>query len=628
MPSSILRFLLFQISVFIFISKKKIIIMEVELKCFDISRYVKLFLHLTETSSNRDVIDQRFKSLVTDFLEESKNFVDLKTLIYNILDLNLPISLDSVIKPYIDERRDEIFKILMNYVMEKRPDVPNHEIKKERAYLCLSNLPFVSKEDHDKFLCKIDEIENEDFCMSLKQTFPHHCSNNILKSNFYNSMNISKDEVCYWKHPEKKIAVTCPMKLALSSANNSDRHGSAKLEGSKVLNMAIDIWNPSTKSIETPIHGSLELIAADNNDDCAFMQDNCNDKKETQPFLLFESYNDLSGRFREDALKITRQNAEEILGNYENPKDPFRFYKYCFFFVGILRHQQIFSDLQKKLDDTSITSSLWDQLMAFTRGYSLRLNVSNHGPSKSGFSSSSAIMLTILSLLYKAMMQDQILFPNSQEIYHLSLLAELHLKLRSGWNDTLALLPGGIHEFNSVITNIGLPMPTVNNIKEIDCHILNQRLLLVHTGLQRAASGRMNRRHEVYLSKETNCYSLLLQSFKIHDEIVSALRNHRWKQLGLLLSEYMALRIGFDQGATNDDLDFFFAYMKDSGLVYGGMLAGAGGGGIAQLIRSDECTDILLNQALQEIKLQRKAFSNPLYGRIHYAINKDGLKFL
>lgn len=128
----------------------------------------------------------------------------------------------------------------------------------------------------------------------------------------------------------------------------------------------------------------------------------------------------------------------------------------------------------------------------------------------------------------------------------------------------------GIHDFKTLPTK-GLPVPIET---QLDVKNLDQHLVLIHTGLQRKATGRLNRRHEVYLSKDPKTYPFILESLMIHDEIVDALKKQDYPRLGKLCTEYMELRIGIDCDATNPYLRYFFKYLLDEGLIYGGLLAG------------------------------------------------------
>jgi galactokinase/mevalonate kinase-like predicted kinase len=511
------------------------------------------------------------------YLKENRDIVHL-------IEHNIPVS-HTLVKT---TDTTELKQILLDYARKKEQegiDGDNSLIKAERAYFILSDVT-----NDLSYRNKIDELENNDFMT---------CMNRILSREKQNSQlawSIGQDEALH---------ATAPMKVALSSANGSDRHGAAKLEGSRVLNMAINLVmnNEAAPTIKAHIH----LL--------------------DEQKLVFEGYNDMTGTFQTHHFEMDKTSIDLFFnGNvtnvekdaFSNSDDFFRFYKYGLVFSGIINCFGTSGDVR---------SLLWNSLMTFTGNKGLLIHVSNTGPSRSGFSSSSAIMVTILSLLYRVSNQHDKL----SRVYDLALLAENCLGLRSGWNDTYTLLPG-IHDFFTLPTR-HLPTPQINPIP-FETEQLEKRLFLIHTGLQRKATGRMNRRHEIYLSKDPSKYPYLMKSLIVHEHIVHALHVNDFVRLGELMTQYMDFRIAFDPEATNEYLERFFTILKEKKLIYGGLLAGAMGGGIAQVIASDLGLELengvtKLERQVNELKVLDfcgyQPFNNALYRKIDFGINQQGV---
>eukprot|EP00002_Diphylleia_rotans_P011111 TRINITY_DN219_c0_g4_i3.p1 TRINITY_DN219_c0_g4~~TRINITY_DN219_c0_g4_i3.p1 ORF type:complete len:525 (-),score=92.30 TRINITY_DN219_c0_g4_i3:492-2066(-) len=366
--------------------------------------------------------------------------------------------------------------------------------------------------------------------------------------------------------PADSIRVFAPMKLAISSANNSDRHGAAKLEGSRVINMAINI-TPASQTNEQgdgPIPPVRVTI-----------------QRTSDKVIRLLCYSDLKGDFSLETEEITLSNCERLLALgpsqelYSDSKDIFRFHKYALAFVGIVRS---LASAKSYILEPSLA---WNDIMSFTQGDGMVLCIESVGPSRSGFSSSSSVMSAVLSALYTVSGQSQMLV----QLEDLVLLAENNLGFRSGWNDTYALR-AGVHHYTTQPTP-DLPQPIQHSIDLADLNVdlLRTRMLIIHTGIQRQATHRMNRRHEVYLSKNPDLYESLLESFDVHDDMVDALNKNEFGRLGHLMCRYTQLRATFDHDALTPALRHFFDVLRAQGVIEGGMLAGAMGGGIAQVYR-------------------------------------------
>lgn len=352
--------------------------------------------------------------------------------------------------------------------------------------------------------------------------------------------------------------------LFFHSANGSDRYGACKWEGSRVINMALDLClqtNNNTMA-QPPIEAQLQLLSPEH---------------EHYGKIVLHGYNDMLGTFAHFEQVIDKPSVLQLfaIANVDqistvsqlqnaimsDTQDMFRMYKYVLYFLDLTSCK--LENLQDYLEQ------VWQQVMQFSQGHGFLWSLSNKGPSCSGFSSSSAVMTTLLTMMYTATCQHDKL----QHVHDWALLAENKMGLRSGWNDTYTL-KAGMHHYTSMPTTL-VPVPIDDGtLSSIPMENFVKRVALVHTGLQRKATGRMNRRHEVYLSKDEQLYPYLLQSFNVHDEMVHALQMQDFNLLGKLCTEYMQCRVAFDADATSEYLNKFFEELIVNGVIEGGLLSG------------------------------------------------------
>jgi mevalonate kinase len=188
---------------------------------------------------------------------------------------------------------------------------------------------------------------------------------------------------------------------------------------------------------------------------------------------------------------------------FSDALDPLRFLKYALSFVGLLapvaKAERYGRDAGRVLED----------LRWATGGGGLAIRIDHTGPARSGFASSSAVALCLLAALYRLQGKGHAL----DRIYDIALLFENRLGLRSGWNDTYGVRPG-LKDFFTLPT-AGLPRP-VERLIPIDPALLAERLWLVNTGIARMATGRMNVRHHIFLSRDETLYPHLTSSLSLH----------------------------------------------------------------------------------------------------------------
>eukprot|EP00455_Lapot_gusevi_P025947 TRINITY_DN2737_c0_g2_i3.p1 TRINITY_DN2737_c0_g2~~TRINITY_DN2737_c0_g2_i3.p1 ORF type:complete len:330 (-),score=59.77 TRINITY_DN2737_c0_g2_i3:87-1076(-) len=314
--------------------------------------------------------------------------------------------------------------------------------------------------------------------------------------------------------------------------------------------------------------------------------------------------------------------------------------KYALFFTGIIK---------------SPSAEIMQQLLHFTdtgvvgepRG--LRLSLSNRGPSRSGFASSSAVATTLLQVLYRCSGQTDI--ANDRiSLGSRVLLFENHLGLKSGRQDVDGLLPGGFKVLHYAPTSEFLvPHITLWPANQLDVASLPSHLVLVDSGIPRPAvldlRRGLNMRHWAFLSRQPHKYHAIQQSIGIHFQIVEAFSGQQWERLGALFLQYMALRAIIDPGAIQSvhDQDFgspllmqLFTPLRQQGLIYGGMFTGAMGGGVAMLVSTPVGQEMIddngqsstrLDVALKMLSQTRTASGALPFARLRkicYSINVGG----
>ena len=124
--------------------------------------------------------------------------------------------------------------------------------------------------------------------------------------------------------------------------------------------------------------------------------------------------------------------------------------KYALVFVGIIKYNPSHPSSGKQAstgdkDDSKTNHDVLNDVNEFTgnNNHGLKLSVTNVGPSRSGFASSSAVAMNILKVLYYCCNMTHIA-NNDILLGSMALLFENHLGLKSGRQDVDGLLPNGI----------------------------------------------------------------------------------------------------------------------------------------------------------------------------------------
>ncbi len=151
-------------------------------------------------------------------------------------------------------------------------------------------------------------------------------------------------------------------------------------------------------------------------------------------------------------------------------------------------------------------------------------------------------------------------------------------------------------------------------------------------------------RHYAYVSRDPARFGAVMKSLEVHDRIVEALRREDWPKLGALFTQYLDLRERIDPGATQSVYDeaagrkvlrYPFERLLADGLIYGGMYAGAMGGGCLMLVPTPLGKEIApagatrLAAAIESMRKARLGGQRP-FARLRvydYSINTRGLEY-
>jgi galactokinase/mevalonate kinase-like predicted kinase len=249
-----------------------------------------------------------------------------------------------------------------------------------------------------------------------------------------------------------------------------------------------------------------------------------------------------------------------------------------------------------------------------------------------------------LRALYGASGQDELAQPAT--LSSLALLLENEVGLKSGKQDTDGPLYPGVKAIKYPPTDGFLESDL--EVLAVDERALRENLVLVNSGIQRPAANGMRRglnmRHYAYISRDPKRFAAVMKSLDVHDRIVDAVLREDWPRLGALFTEYLDLREKIDPGATQTEFDEaarrkVLRYPLDcllvEGLIYGGMYAGAMGGGCLLLVPTPLGKErngagvTRLQRALDRLRDATFGDTRP-FSRLRaydYAINTKGLEY-
>jgi galactokinase/mevalonate kinase-like predicted kinase len=388
----------------------------------------------------------------------------------------------------------------------------------------------------------------------------------------------------------KQFTVTSPLRIGISSANASDNHLRSKEQGGKTLNIGIDLQMEGEKKPTSPLTVNARRI-----EDPKLIL-----KSRSMDFNAdFEIAEDEENSLARDHYFQYRHGGDEAL----------RLVKQALVHVGIVGNN---------------SDNIIGDIKTFTGGGGLEISTTSKIVQGSGLGTSSILAASVLKLLYRlsnhAYGSSENEYPG---LYDQSILLEQSFGLNSGWQDARGACggPSAIKDFYAPATD-SLPTPERRFIKDIDEASFVDRVILFDTGIARSATRGLNEVLDAYLTRDTMRYRGIRGSLDIHDEMVAALQNGNYTQLGTLATKYWDFRCLLDPGATNEALQYLFDSPEIKTLSDGGLLTGAGGGGFALIIARNGCNS-QLRELLNSLK-NRPEYSKS--GVVSYGLNSTGIK--
>ena len=200
------------------------------------------------------------------------------------------------------------------------------------------------------------------------------------------------------------------------------------------------------------------------------------------------------------------------------------------------------------------------------------------------------------------------------------LCLEQMLTTGGGWQDQVGGLTGGI---KLVTSEPGLPQAIQVTPVALSPQIANdlaQRLLLVYTGQQRLAKNLLRNVMSRWMARDPEMVWIQGELARLALAMQHALATDDLPEFGRLLGEHWGLNKRMDPGCTNPFIDELFAVMAP--FVWGGKLAGAGGGGYAMVVTRDAQGGRDLAATLAA------ALSGDAGGRVPCAVPDEGLRLI
>ena len=387
---------------------------------------------------------------------------------------------------------------------------------------------------------------------------------------------------------EQAFCIQSPLRLGISSANASDNHLRSKEQGGKTLNIAVNLQQGREERAQPPLKVTAQRLA--------------------EPQLILRSR---SRGFKAD-FEVSKQSSattvSELFFAYRRSGDEaLRLVKQGLVHAGIVQPN---------------STDIIQDIAAFTGG-GLEITTSSTVLQGSGLGTSGILSAAILKMLYHLSGHPYAApayeYPG---LYDQSLMLEQSLGLNSGWQDARGASggPSAIKNFYAPPTD-GLPAPERTFLTEVDESLFTERVVLFDTGISRSATRGLNVVLDAYLSRDGQRYAAIRESLAIHDEMVAALSEGAYADLGRLANRYWQLRCILDPQATNDALQHLFENPQIADLTEGGLLTGAGGGGFALLIAA-EGQAAALRTRLDKLR-QHAAFAKSSV--VSYQLNAQGI---
>ena len=253
---------------------------------------------------------------------------------------------------------------------------------------------------------------------------------------------------------------------------------------------------------------------------------------------------------------------------YANPADPFALLKAALVLRGVVPQDD---DPAKPLAD------LFREL-----GCGLRISTQTFIPRGSGLGTSSIMAGVVLAVLahWSGVELSQ------AQLFEEVLCLEQMLTTGGGWQDQVGGLTGGI---KLVTSGPGLPQAirvTPVTLSPRTANDLAQRLCLVYTGQQRLAKNLLRNVMSRWMARDPEMVWIQGELVRLALAMQRALAIDDLAEFGQLLGKHWVINKRMDPGCTNPFIDDLFAVMEP--FIWGGKLAGAGGGGYAMVITQGE----------------------------------------
>ncbi len=387
---------------------------------------------------------------------------------------------------------------------------------------------------------------------------------------------------------DKTFRVEAPLRLGISSANASDNHIRSKQKGGKALNAGIDLQMEGESKPTPPLRVSAHRLA--------------------EPSLILRSLSmDFKADFEVSARGDAATQSELFFAYRRGGDEALRLVKQALVHTGIVHDN---------------SNDVIRDITAFSGG-GLEITTESKVMQGSGLGTSSILAASVLKVLYR--LTGSPLGTAEHEystLYDQSLLLEQSIGLNSGWQDARGACggPSAVKDFYALPTE-DLPAPETTFLTEIDENLFGERMVLFDTGIARAATRGLNVVLDVYLSRGQH-YAAIRESLEIHDQMVTALRAGDYPALGLMANRYWQLRCTLDPGATSETLQYLFEDPEITRLIEGGLITGAGGGGIALLIARE-------GKSREVRKFLTQLRKKSAYARsrvVDYRLNKTGIR--
>ena len=414
------------------------------------------------------------------------------------------------------------------------------------------------------------------------------------------------------------------MRVGISSANASDNWTFSKLRGGVVLNFAVDLAAQEVPTPGPPVSATVEVIEA--------------------PVLVVETESPLETD-RPIRAVIGRGNVIDFFAVepgarlapetcFKDLRDPLLLLKFSIVFTGIVGFREIPRDTWPSRPRHSRSRALHGARRA-------QAHRAKHGTVPRRIRLELVRRALSLASPVRRVGQDELAQPST--LSSLALLLENEVGLKSGKQDTDGPLYPGVKAIKYPPT--GGFLESNLEVLAVDERALRENLVLVNSGIQRPAADGLRRglnmRHYAYVSRDPKRFAAVMKSLDVHNRIVDAVAREDWPRLGALFTEYLDLRERIDPGATQTDFDeaagrkilrYPLERLIADGLIYGGMYAGAMGGGCLLLVPTlpgkerDASGTTRLLSAIEALRGVTFGAVRP-FARLHaydYAINTTG----